>query len=39
LNNEITCEIFLKLKMIGFSDVKIDPNGYFSGKLNMIFEN
>jgi len=39
LNNEITCEIFLKLKMIGFSDVKIDPDGYFSGKLNMIYEN
>ena len=39
LNNEITCEIFSKLKMIGFSDVKIDPDGYFSGKLNMIYEN
>ena len=39
LNNEITSEIFLKLKMIGFSDVEIDPNGYFSGKLNMIYEN
>ena len=39
LNKEITCEIFSKLKMIGFSDVKIDPDGYFSGKLNMIYEN
>ena len=39
LINEITYEIFLKLKMIGFSDVKIDPDGYFSGKLNMIYEN
>ena len=39
LNNEISYEIFSKLKMIGFSDVKIDPDGYFSGKLNMIYEN
>ena len=32
-------EIFSKLKMIGFSDVEIDPNGYKSGKLNLIFKN
>ena len=32
-------EIFSKLKMIGFSDVEIDPEGYSSGKLNLIFEN
>jgi uncharacterized protein len=29
-------EIFSKLKMIGFSKVQIDPDGYFSGKLNVI---
>tara|TARA_Y100000996_G_scaffold205887_1_gene161521 strand:- start:61 stop:864 length:804 start_codon:yes stop_codon:yes gene_type:complete len=32
-------EIFSKLKMIGFSKVEIDPNGYSSGKLNLLFEN
>ena len=32
-------EIFSKLKMIGFSNVEIDPDGYSSGKLNLIFEN
>jgi len=32
-------EIFSKLKMIGFSNVEIDPEGYSSGKLNLIFEN
>ena len=30
-------EIFTKLKMIGFSKVKIDPDGYFSGKLNVVY--
>ena len=29
-------EIFSKLKMIGFSKVQIDPDGYLSGKLNVI---
>ena len=29
-------EIFSKLKMIGFSEVEIDPDGYESGKLNII---
>ena len=29
-------EIFSKLQMIGFSKVQIDPDGYFSGKLNVI---
>ena len=39
LNDEITKnEIFSKLKMIGFLNVKIDPDGYFSGKLNMVYE-
>ena len=32
-------EIFSKFKMIGFSDVEIDPDGYKSGKLNLIFKN
>ena len=32
-------EIFSKLTMIGFSEVEIDPDGYKSGKLNMIYEN
>ena len=32
-------EIFLKLTMIGFSQVEIDPDGYKSGKLNIIYEN
>ena len=32
-------EIFLKFKMIGFYDVEIDPDGYKSGKLNLIFKN
>jgi len=30
-------EIFAKLQMIGFSKVKIDPDGYFSGKLNVLY--
>ena len=29
-------EIFSKLQMIGFSKVQIDPDGYLSGKLNVI---
>ena len=36
---EIKNEIFSKLKMIGFSEVEINPNGYVSGSLNVIFEN
>ena len=39
LNEEnIKNEIFSKLKMIGFLNVEIDPDGYFSGKLNMVYE-
>ena len=38
-DNEIKNEIFSKLIMIGFSQVEIDPDGYKSGKLNIIFEN
>jgi uncharacterized protein len=29
-------EIFQKLQMIGFSNIEIDPDGYFSGKLNTV---
>jgi|TARA_B110000014_G_scaffold132767_1_gene91724 uncharacterized protein len=29
-------EIFQKLHMIGFSNIEIDPDGYFSGKLNTV---
>ena len=32
-------EIFSKLKMLGFSKVEINPNGYVSGSLNVIIEN
>jgi len=32
-------EIFSKLKMIGFSNIEIDSEGYSSGKLNLIYEN
>jgi uncharacterized protein len=39
LNNDSTKnEIFSKLKMIGFSKIEIDLNGYVSGKLNVIFK-
>ena len=38
LNDDaIKNEIFSKLQMIGFSKVKIDPDGYFSGKLNVMY--
>ena len=40
LNSEVNKnEIFSKLKMIGFSKVEIDPDGYASGKINVVFEN
>ena len=32
-------EIFSKLRMIGFFNIEIDPEGYSSGKLNLIYEN
>ena len=38
-DSEIKNEIFSKLKMIGFSEVEINPNGYISGSLNVILEN
>ncbi len=37
--NQIKSEISTKLKMIGFSHVEIDPEGYASGKLNIVYEN
>ena len=38
LNDDaIKNEIFSKLQMIGFSKVQIDPDGYFSGKLNVTY--
>ena len=38
-DNSNKSEIFSKLKMIGFSTVEIDSEGYSSGKLNLIYEN
>ena len=38
-NHELKNEIFSKLCMIGFSRVEIDPTGYKSGKLNVVFDN
>jgi len=39
LNNaEMKKVIFTKLEMLGFSKVEIDPNGYLSGKLNLIYK-
>ena len=37
-DSEIKNEIFSKLKMIGFSEVEINPNGYVSGSLNVILK-
>ena len=31
-------EIFSKLKMLGFSKVEINPNGYVSGSFKRYFE-
>ena len=39
LNNEnYLDEIVTKLLMIGFTSVTVDPNGYRSGNLNLIYE-
>ena len=38
-DSEIKNEIFSKLKLIGFSEVEINPNGYVSGSLNVVLEN
>jgi uncharacterized protein len=35
-NDTIFKEITKKLKLIGFSDVIIDPEGYKPGKINVI---
>ena len=37
--NSNKSEIFSRLKMIGFTDVEIDPAGYSSGKINLIYGN
>ena len=40
LNDDtIKNEIFLKLQMIGFSNIEIDSDGYVPGKINSILEN
>ena len=38
-STEMKNELFLQFKMIGFSKIEIDPNGYRSGKLNVLVEN
>ena len=38
-NDDVKSKIFSKLKLIGFSRVEIDPEGYSSGKLNLFVEN
>ena len=38
-DHDTKSEIFSKLKMIGFSQVEIDLEGYSSGKLNVLVEN
>ena len=38
-HNDTKSELFSKLKMIGFSNIEIDPEGYSPGKVNLIYEN
>ncbi len=38
-SNEVQNELFSQLKMIGFSKIEIDLDGYCSGKLNILVEN
>ncbi len=38
-SNEMKNELFSQLKLIGFSKIEIDPDGYRSGKLNVLIEN
>ena len=38
-SNEMKNELFSQLKLIGFSKIEIDPDGYRSGKLNVMIEN
>ncbi len=37
-DDDTKSDIFSKLKMIGFSNVEIDSEGYTPGKLNMFYE-
>ena len=38
-SNKVKDELFSQFRMIGFSKIEIDPDGYRSGKLNLIIEN
>ena len=36
--NDNLDQVIKKLQMIGFSSVSVDPDGYKSGKLNLVYE-
>ena len=36
--NDNLDQVIKKLQMIGFSSVSVDPDGYMSGKLNLVYE-
>ena len=38
-STKIKNELFSQFRMIGFSKIEIDPDGYYSGKLNALIEN
>ncbi len=38
-STKVKDELFSQLKMIGFSKIEIDPDGYSPGKLNVLIEN
>ena len=38
-NKNYLRQIIKKLEMIGFNSVIVDPDGYSTGKLNLIYEN
>ncbi len=38
-SNEVKNELFSQFKLIGFSKIEIDPDGYRSEKLNVLIEN
>ena len=38
-NKNYLKQIIKKLEMIGFNSVVVDPDGYCTGKLNLIYEN
>ena len=39
ISTKIKNELFSQFRMIGFSKIEIDPDGYRSGKLNALIEN